>query len=239
MAAPEFHELIVDDVTPLTDDAVAVSFSVPESLAGTFRYLPGQHVTLRAEIDGVDVRRSYSICANANRGTLRVGIKHLAGGVFSTFANRRLRAGDRLGVMPPTGEFTITPDADRALHYGAIVAGSGITPVLALVSTVLEAEPASTFTLVFGNRESRSIMFLEELGGVKDRYPDRFHLIHVLSREPSAVPLFTGRIDAAKVDDAAHTRINGQPHTVIFNRHGPLWLGVACAGQHRPAAADH
>jgi ring-1,2-phenylacetyl-CoA epoxidase subunit PaaE len=201
VAAPEFHELTVDDVTPLTADAVAVSFSVPESLADTFRYLPGQHVTLRAEIDGADVRRSYSICANANRGTLRVGIKHLEGGAFSTFANRRLRAGDRLDVMPPTGEFTITPVAGRARHYGAIVAGSGITPVLSLISTVLETEPASTFTLMFGNRESRSIMFLEELEGVKDRHPDRFHLIHVLSREPSAVPLFTGRVDAAKVEE--------------------------------------
>jgi ring-1,2-phenylacetyl-CoA epoxidase subunit PaaE len=195
-------------VTPLTDDAVAITLSVPEPLAATYRYLPGQHVTVRADIDGQDVRRSYSICANANRGTLRIGVKRLEGGVFSTFANRRLRAGDRLDVMPPTGEFTIAPEAGRARHYAAIVAGSGITPVLSLISTVLEVEPASTFTLVFGNRESRSIMFLEELEGVKDRYPDRFHLIHVLSGEPSAIPMFTGRVDAAKVEKLLDTIVD-------------------------------
>jgi len=208
VAAPAFHELTVSEVTPLTDDAVAITLSVPEPLAATYRYLPGQHVTVRADIDGQDVRRSYSICANANRGTLRIGVKRLEGGVFSTFANRRLRAGDRLGVMPPTGEFTIAPEAGRARHYAAIVAGSGITPVLSLISTVLEVEPASTFTLVFGNRESRSIMFLEELEGVKDRYPDRFHLIHVLSGEPSAIPMFTGRVDAAKVEELLATIVD-------------------------------
>ena len=199
MSAPEYHELEVSDVARLTDDAVAVTFVVPEALADAYRFLPGQHVTVRADIDGADVRRSYSICGNANRGTLRIGVKRLEGGVFSTFANQRLSAGDRLGVTAPTGDFTIIPNRARSWHYAMIAAGSGITPVLSLVSSVLEAEPASTVTLVFGNRESRSIMFLEELEGLKDRHPDRFHLIHVLSREPSVIPLFTGRVDAAKI----------------------------------------
>ncbi len=200
MAAPQFHSLLVADVTPLTDESVAVTFEVPEDLASEFRYLPGQHVTVRAEIDGQDVRRSYSICANANDGTLRVGIKRIPNGVFSGWATNTLSKGDRLDVMPPVGEFVISPDPARARHYAAIAAGSGITPVLSHVSTVLEAEPASRFTLVLGNRETRSIMFLEELAGLKDRYPDRFQLIHVLSREPQVVELFHGRIDETKME---------------------------------------
>lgn len=198
-AAPVFHPLRVSDVRPETDDAVSITFEVPDDLAAEYRYLPGQHVTLRAVIDGEDVRRSYSICANANDGVLRVGVKRLAGGVFSTYATTALHAGDTVEVMPPVGEFTISPNPANARHYGAVAAGSGITPVLALVATVLEAEPLSRFTLLFGNRAARSIMFLEELEGLKDRYPDRFHLIHVLSRESGAVPLFSGRLDAERL----------------------------------------
>ncbi|MDJ0959108.1 MAG: phenylacetate-CoA oxygenase/reductase subunit PaaK [Acidimicrobiia bacterium] len=198
-AAPVFHELEVESVEPLTDDAVALTFHVPDDLAGEYRYLPGQHVTLKAIIDGEDIRRSYSICANANEGRLRVGIKRLQGGAFSTYATTALKAGDRLEVMPPMGEFTITPDATQARHYGAVAAGSGITPVLSLVSTILESEPASTFTLIFGNRNAGAVMFLEELEGLKDRYPDRFQLVHVLTGEIAMVPLFSGRLDQAKL----------------------------------------
>jgi ring-1,2-phenylacetyl-CoA epoxidase subunit PaaE len=150
-------------------------------------------------IDGVDVRRSYSICANANSGALRVGVKRLPGGSFSSYATTTLQAGDTIEVMPPVGEFTITPDPGTTKHYGAVAAGSGITPVLALIATVLDTEPQSRFTLLFGNRAARSIMFLEELEGLKDRHPDRFHLIHVLSREDGAVPLFSGRLDAERL----------------------------------------
>lgn len=208
MQAAEFHSLVVAHIVRLTDDAVAVTFAVPPQLADTFRYLPGQHVTLRATIDGEDVRRSYSICANANRGMLRVGIKQLAGGKFSTWANQRLAVGDTLGVMPPVGEFTVVPDPSRSRHLGAIATGSGITPVLSLVWTVLETEAESRFTLVLGNRESRSVMFLEEIAGLKDRYTARFHLIHVLSREEAAVPLFSGRLDAAKLERLLDTVVD-------------------------------
>jgi ring-1,2-phenylacetyl-CoA epoxidase subunit PaaE len=200
VTAPVFYPLRVDEVAPETDDAVSVTFHVPEDLADRFRYLPGQHVTVRARIDGADVRRSYSICANANTGKLRVGIKRLTGGAFSTYATTDLKAGDVLDVMPPIGEFTIDPDPGAQRHYAAIAAGSGITPVLSLISTVLEVERGSRFTLVFGNRGAASIMFLEELEGLKDRYPDRFHLMHVLSRESGTVPLFSGRIDAEKLE---------------------------------------
>ncbi len=194
-----FHPLRVAEVRPETDDAVSVTFDVPADLADTYRYLPGQHVTLKADIDGEDVRRSYSICANANTGMLRVGIKRLHGGAFSTWATTRLAPGDVVEVMPPVGEFTVSPDPAVARHCAAIVAGSGITPVLSHVSTVLETEPHSRYTLVYGNRAAGTVMFLEELEGLKDRYPDRFQLVHVLSREGGSVPLFTGRLDAGKV----------------------------------------
>ncbi len=207
-----FHPLRVVEVAPETDEAVSVTFDVPADLADTFRYLPGQHVTLRAFIDGEDVRRSYSICANANSGKLRVGIKRLDGGVFSTWATTKLRAGDVVDVMPPVGEFTIVPDPEREARYGAVAAGSGITPILSLISTTLESEPRSTWVLLFGNRTARSIMFLEELEGLKDRYPDRFQLVHVLSREATAVPLFSGRLDAAKLEELFDTVVD--PRTV-------------------------
>ncbi len=196
---PTFHELRIAEIRTETDDSVAITFDVPPRLAETFRYLPGQHVTVRAVIEGQDVRRSYSICANANTGLLRIGVKRLEGGAFSTYATRSLATGDTLEVMAPVGEFTINVDPSSSHHYAAIAAGSGITPVLSLVSTVLESEPASRFTLVFGNRESRSIMFLDEVEGLKDRYPQRFHLIHILSREGGIVPLFSGRIDDEKL----------------------------------------
>jgi ring-1,2-phenylacetyl-CoA epoxidase subunit PaaE len=195
----EFHPLRVLEVSPLTDDSVTVTFDVPAELAGTFAYLPGSHVTMRGKIDGEDVRRSYSICSNANDGKLRVGVKRLPGGVFSTWAIERLKAGDVIDVMPPIGEFVIEPDPDFAGHRVAIAAGSGITPVLSLIGTTLESEPEASWTLLYGNRTANSVMFLEELEGLKDRYPDRFQLLHVLSREGSDLPLLSGRIDDAKI----------------------------------------
>lgn len=197
----EFHTLEVTDVSPLTDDSVAITLGVPAELADTFRYLPGQHVTLRQTINGQDVRRSYSICSDANQGRLRIGVKQLDGGVFSTYATSRLQPGNTLDVMSPVGEFVITPDPDRASHYCAIAAGSGITPVLSLVATTLAAEPDSRWTVILGNRGAATVMFLDELEGLKNRYPDRLHLIHVLSRETPAVPLLAGRIDAPKLAD--------------------------------------
>ncbi|HEY6629299.1 MAG TPA: 1,2-phenylacetyl-CoA epoxidase subunit PaaE [Acidimicrobiia bacterium] len=200
MTPVEFHPLRVVEVTSLTDESVVVSFDVPPSLTRVFKFLPGQHVTLRAVVDGEDLRRSYSICANANSGKLRVGIKRLPGGLFSTWATTRLRAGEVIGVMPPVGEFTIKPDPGRAGHRVAIVAGSGITPVLSLVATTLELEPGSSWTVIFGNRTVNSVMFLEELEALKDRYPARLQLFHLLSREGSDLALLSGRIDPGKIE---------------------------------------
>jgi ring-1,2-phenylacetyl-CoA epoxidase subunit PaaE len=204
----EFHPLIVEAVDSLTDESVAVTFRVPDELRDAFRYQPGQHVTVRREIDGKDVRRSYSICANANRGTLRVGIKRLAGGAFSTWATEHLTPGDVIDVTPPVGEFTIDPDPMSTSHYGAIVAGSGITPVLSLVSTTLETEPRSRWTVIYGNRAARTVMFLDEIEGLKDRHPDRLQIVHVLSREDPGLDLFAGRIDNTKLRSLFSTVVN-------------------------------
>ena len=203
-----FHALRVVEVTPLTEDSVAVTFDVPDELTSVFGYLPGQHVTVRAMIDGEDVRRSYSICANAASGKLRVGVKRLGGGKFSTYATTRLSPGDVLEVMPPVGEFTIDLDPSRPRRAVAIAAGSGITPVLSLISSSLEAEPDAHWSLVYGNRTTNSIMFLDELEGLKDRYRDRFQLFHILSREGSDVPILSGRIDADKLR-LIHERLIG------------------------------
>lgn len=207
MAHLQFHPLVVTEVSELTDDAVAITLDVPPELAKTFEYLPGQHMVMRALIDGVDVRRSYSICANARSGKLRIGVKRLEGGAFSTYATTRLRAGDVVEAMPPIGDFTIEPDETCRLHRCAIVAGSGITPALSLVTTSLESEPDAGWTVIFGNRQARSVMFLDELEGLKDRHGPRLHLLHVLSREET-VPLLTGRIDAARLEALFSTLVD-------------------------------
>lgn len=195
-----FHPLRVSAVEPLTDEAVAISFEVPPELAEEYAFAPGQHLTLRYEIEGEDVRRNYSICAPAGSGRLRVAVKRLEGGAFSSYATSTLHVGDVMEVMTPTGRFTVPIDPAHAKHYVAIAAGSGITPVLSILSTVLEAEPASRCTLIYGNRTTRSVMFLEELADLKNRHPGRLNLINVLSRESAEVELFSGRIDRERVE---------------------------------------
>lgn len=197
--AVDYHRLRVSDVDRLTDDAVAITFDVPEQLLGTFRFVAGQHVAVKADIDGRDVRRTYSVCVGPAEDRLRIGVKRVQGGAFSTFATEQLRPGDNLEVAAPHGDFIVTPHPTRSMHYAAIAAGSGITPVLAMISAVLDVEPGSCFTLVFGNRASTSIMFLEELQGLKDRYPERFQLIHVLSREAQIIPMLSGRLDGERL----------------------------------------
>ncbi len=194
-----FHPLRVDTVERLTDEAVAITFAVPDDLRDDYAFAAGQHLTVRITIDGEEVRRNYSICAPASSGRLRVAVKRLEGGAFSAFATSDLRPGDTVDVMTPTGRFHVPLDPANAKHYCAIAAGSGITPVISIVASALEVEPASRFTLVYGNRTTSSIMFLDELSDLKDRYPTRFRLINVLSREPQEVDLFSGRIDSDKV----------------------------------------
>lgn len=207
---PVFHPLPVQAVDRLTDDAVAVTFAVPAELRAIFAFRAGQHLTVRRITPaadpgtaGTEVRRSYSICSTpaelAEAGRLRIGVREVSGGAFSSFAVTALRAGDTVDVLPPLGQFSTAFAPDRVRHYAAVVAGSGITPVLSLVATALAVEPASTVTLVYGNRYARTVMFVEELADLKDRYPERLHLVHVLSREPGESPLLSGRIDADRL----------------------------------------
>lgn len=203
-----FHPLRVSEVERLTADAVAITFDLPSDLRDDYRYDPGQHLTVRTEVDGVEVRRNYSICAPATSGRLRIGVKHLPGGAFSGHATSTLEVGDVVDVMTPTGRFTTDLDPARPRHYCAVAAGSGITPVLSIVATILEIEPESSVTLLYGNRTTGSVMFLDELADIKDRYPTRFRLVHVLSREPREVELFSGRLDAAKLAQLLDTVVD-------------------------------
>ena len=196
----KFHRLPVARVERETRDAVAITFAVPEALAPTFRYQQGQHLTLRADIGGADVRRSYSICSAVQDGALRIAIKRDPGGVFSTWANEALKAGDTIDVMPPLGHFNVPLDKSATRHYLAFAAGSGITPLLSIIKNTLAVEPESRFTLVYGNRASGTVMFRDELAELKDRYLGRFNLVHVLSREAQDIELMHGRIDRAKAD---------------------------------------
>jgi ring-1,2-phenylacetyl-CoA epoxidase subunit PaaE len=194
-----FHLLRVAAVERLTDDAVAITFAVPDELREMYAFDAGQHLTLRTAVSGEEVRRNYSICAPATDGRLRIGVKRLAGGAFSTHATSTLQVGDEVEVMTPTGRFSPRLDPAQSRHYAAIAAGSGITPVISIVATALKVEPRSTVTLVYGNRTAGSVMFLEELADLKDRYPDRFRLLHVLSREPQEAELLSGRLDPPRL----------------------------------------
>ena len=196
----KFHPLTIARIAPETRDAVAISFAVPPELAEAYRYREGQHLTLRADIGGADVRRSYSICSAVQDGALRIAVKKSPGGVFSTWANDALKAGDTVDVMPPLGHFNVPLDAAHARHYLGFAAGSGITPLLSIVKTTLAAEPRSRFTLVYANRASGTVMFREELAALKDRNLGRFNLVHVLSREAQDVDMLHGRIDREKAD---------------------------------------
>jgi ring-1,2-phenylacetyl-CoA epoxidase subunit PaaE len=190
-----FHPLKVAGIARLCDDAVAVTFDVPSALASDFDFKPGQSLTLRRSVDGRDERRSYSICAAAGTAP-RVGVRLVPGGLFSSWLLNDVRAGDTIEVAPPTGSFT--PDLSSGGHHVLIAAGSGITPVLSIVSSLL-ATPDATVTVLYGNRRTDTVMFADELADLKDRAPSRLELIHVLSREPREAELFTGRLDVPKL----------------------------------------
>jgi ring-1,2-phenylacetyl-CoA epoxidase subunit PaaE len=202
-----FHPLTVSDVIPLTDDAVCIEFDVPPELAAEYDYVQGQHLTIRTSFAGDDVRRSYSICAPAGSGRLRIGVKVLPGGHFSGFAAGQLAVGDVLEVMTPSGRFHTPLDPANEKHYCAIAAGSGITPIYSIIATTLEQEPRSRVTLIFANRTSRSVMFLEELEDLKDTYRGRFPLVHVLSREAQEAELLSGRLDAGRLTKITETLV--------------------------------
>ncbi|MFD2417073.1 1,2-phenylacetyl-CoA epoxidase subunit PaaE [Amycolatopsis pigmentata] len=192
----EFHRLAVAAVSGLCDDAVAVTFDVPPGLADVYAFRAGQSLTLRRVIDGREERRSYSICA-AEGERLRIGVREVPDGLFSTWLVRQVRPGDTVEVAAPSGSFT--PGTGASGRHVLIAAGSGITPVLSIAATVLR-EPDASVVMFYNNRRTSTVMFADELADLKDRYPDRFELVHVLSREPREAELFTGRLDETKLE---------------------------------------
>jgi ring-1,2-phenylacetyl-CoA epoxidase subunit PaaE len=201
MSALRFHELTVKRVNPEAAGSVAITFDIPANVRETFNFQPGQFLTLRTQLDGQDVRRTYSISSPHSRlakaGELEIGIRPVEGGLFSNWAAQTIKAGAKLEVMPPDGRFTVRKQ--RAIHRVGFAAGSGITPILSIAASTLEEQPESKFTLIYGNRRMSSVMFNEALQDLKDRYPDRLTLIHILSRQAQEVDLLQGRIDGDKV----------------------------------------
>lgn len=194
-----FHPLKVTDVRPEGSDALCISFEVPEALREAYRFLPGQHIGVRAHIGGQEVRRTYSICNVADDGQLRIGVRVHENGSMSRYLASQLKAGESVEVMTPTGRFFAEPQPAAARTYCAFAAGSGITPILGILNNLLAREPNSRFVLFYGNRTRATIMFAEELLALKDRYPTRLSLHFILSREPQDVALFNGRLDREKV----------------------------------------
>lgn len=200
-----FHPLTVREVRRLTEDSIEVTFDVPEEFADNYDYEPGQYLALRMDLNGHELRRSYSICAVPVPGELRVAIKRDLGGEFSTWANESLEAGVVIDVMSPQGTFTteLAPVSDGQSanrHYAAIAAGSGVTPIMSLARTILASSPHTQFSLIYSNRTANDVMFLEELADLKDAYPARFALYHVLTRERRASDVLSGRLDAERLD---------------------------------------
>ncbi len=196
MSLTAFHSLRIADVRRETEDAVSLAFDVPDALRETFSFLPGQYLTLRARFGAEEIRRSYSICSGLDDAELRVAIKHVPDGLFSVYANTALRVGDVIEVMPPSGRFGAA--SPQPLYLG-LAAGSGITPILSILKSVLTREPASRFILLYGSRSTASILFRGVLEDLKDSFLGRLTVIHVLSREAQDVPVLNGRLDGAKL----------------------------------------
>ena len=194
----QFYPLRVKDLYRDTEDAVVLTFDVPTEQSSTFAFTQGQYLTLKREINGEEIRRSYSISAGLDDGHLRVAIKHVEGGVFSSWANQYLKAGDLVEVMPPRGDFFTAIDPVQEKNYLCICAGSGITPVLSIIKTVLVREPKSTVTLLYGNQRTATMMFRNDLAFLKNAHLERFHWVNIFSREPQESDLFSGHLDNRK-----------------------------------------
>ncbi|MDP9413920.1 MAG: FAD-binding oxidoreductase [Pseudomonadota bacterium] len=195
-----FHTLRIADVLPETADAKSLRFELPEDLREVFSFKPGQHLTLKADIAGEDVRRNYSLCTAPDEGLLKVTVKRVAGGLFSNWANDTLQTGDHIEVMPPHGSFTWDFEASARNHYVAFAGGSGITPIISLLKTALFTEPHSRFTLFYGNRDSQTVIFLEELARLKNIFIERLQVHHFLAEEAEDIDLFNGMLDRAKCE---------------------------------------
>ncbi|HUP67614.1 MAG TPA: 2Fe-2S iron-sulfur cluster-binding protein [Sphingomicrobium sp.] len=200
--AGHFHALRVAEIVAETADANSIRFDIPAELRDRFAFKAGQHLTLRATLNGEEVRRNYSLCTAPDSDDWLVTVKRIGGGLFSNWVGDQLKAGDTIDVMPPHGSFTTEFSAGNRRHVVAISGGSGITPVMSLIRTLLKAEPDSRFTLLYGNRDSSSIIFLEALAALKDKYLDRLEIYHFLDAEEQDIELFNGMLDRVRCDDA-------------------------------------
>lgn len=199
MSHPRFHRLAINDLRRETADAVSLTFAIPKELEDDYSFSPGQYLTLRTMMDGEEVRRSYSICSGPDDGELRIAVKRIDGGAFSSWAADELKRGDELDVMTPTGRFGIVPGSGAAQVYVGFAAGSGITPILSIVKGVLAREPDSRFFLFYGNRSTAGMLFREALEELKDRFIQRLSVFHVISGEEQDIPILHGRLDGEKV----------------------------------------
>jgi ring-1,2-phenylacetyl-CoA epoxidase subunit PaaE len=211
-----FHQLTVKKISKETADCVSIVFAVPDELKQVFQFTQGQSLTMRTTIGAEEARRTYSICSSPFDDELKVAIKKVDGGLFSTFANEQLKIGDVLDVMPPVGKFYTVLQPSNKKNYIAFAAGSGITPILSIIKTTLTTEINSSFTLVYGNKSRSSIIFFEELEGLKNKYINRFNLIHILSREKTDAAINFGRITKEKCSDLANKLIDFNSADEVF-----------------------
>lgn len=211
-----FHRLNIAAIERDTPDAVAVTFSVPDALREQYHYRPGQHLTLKASIQGENLRRCYSICSSPDENTLKIGVKAIYEGRFSNFINQHLTVGDSLEVMIPQGQFGYQPEQNTQAHYLAIAAGSGITPLLSIIKATLQTETKSHFVLIYGNRNSRSVMFKESIADLKNRFAQRFQVLYLFSQEQQDSELLSGRISQQQLNALGKTLLNFQQFDRAF-----------------------
>ena len=197
---PKFHHLTIRDLRRETDDAISMSFELPPAIKADYAFAPGQYLTLRTTLDGEEVRRSYSICSGPDDGEIRIAVKKVDGGAFSSWAVEQLKSGDAIDVMTPTGRFGVAATPGQARLHVGFAAGSGITPIISIIRGVLAREPDSRFFLFYGNRATSNILFREALEELKDRFVGRLSLFYVLSQEEQDLPILHGRLDRAKVE---------------------------------------
>lgn len=197
---PKFHRLAINDLKRETPDAISMTFAIPDELAGDYAFMPGQYLTLRTMMDGEEVRRSYSICSSPDDRELRIAVKKVDGGAFSSWALDELKSGDELDVMTPTGRFGVAHAPGEARVHVGFAAGSGITPIISIIRGILAREPNSRFFLFYGNRSTNGILFREALEELKDRFMGRLSVFHVLSQEEQDLPVLYGRLGREKVE---------------------------------------
>ena len=234
-----FHTLTIAEMVDETAEARSIRFAVPEELRETFKFKPGQHLTLKAEIGGEELRRNYSLCVAPQDGAVMVTVKRIAGGAFSNWANDELKPGMAIEVMPPHGSFTWDFKQGAAHHYVGFAGGSGITPVISLLKTALLTEPESRFTLVYGNRDSSSVIFLEALAQLKNRFMNRLQVYHFLAEEAEELDLFNGMLDRPKCDEILATLIDPAEVAAFFIcGPGPMMDSAEAALKGRGVPAD-